>query len=185
MIILALDLSFSRTGYAVDGFESACPPRTGFWSPPGGGYIVGKAGHAYQSWLYRAIGDWNVERVVYEAPAAGNTGGGIIMKADLLEMLFGLAFSTQVIAWTREIPVGKAHVQTVRKHFLGHGRPKNPKKHVMERCKTLGWPVPNHDAADAAALWCWAKATFDKSFRVETASPLFGNAVERAARSVA
>lgn len=180
MILLALDISKNRTGFAVDGLDGACPPRTGTWSPPGGGHLIGKAGHAYQAWLYRVIGDWNVERVLYEAPAAGNNGGGIVMTADLLEMLFGLAFSTQVIAWTREIPASKAHVQTVRKHFCGHGRPNNAKKAVMDRCRQLNWNVPNHDAADAAALWCWGKATYDKSFRLET-SPLFTSPLVRAA----
>lgn len=183
MIVLGLDLSKNRTGYAVDGLHGACPPRTGVWKPYGGGELLGRAGHEFQSWLFRMIGMWNVEMIAYEAPPAGNTGGDIIMTFDETMMLFGMAFSVHIICEARKIsPPRKVSVQTVRKHFVGHGRPPNPKKVVKQRCRALGWTPANEDESDAAAVWAWAKATLDPAFKLET-GPLF--AAVQAARSIA
>lgn len=44
---------------------------------------------------------------------------------------------------------------TVRKHFLQHGRPENPKLAVKNRCKLLGWDFEDDNAADACAVWCY------------------------------
>src|SRR5690606_34904388 len=105
-------------------------------------------------------------------PVLGNSGGKVFTS----ELLIGLAFMAGVVAASRRVRFERGHVQQVRRHFLGQGRPSNPKRAVMDRCRLLGWPVADHNCADAAALWCWAKSTYDKSFRVETGTPLFKGA---------
>ena len=114
------------------------------------------------------------DMIAFEAPMMG--GKGITMTDDVAYVLIGLAYLTDTIAASYRLRSEKKHVATIRKHFIGQGRAQNPKAAVMERCRILGWEVENHDAADAAAVWAWAKATFDKSFRYETATPMFARA---------
>ena len=105
------------------------------------------------------------------------------MKAETAELLIGQASMAAVVAASYGLRPVRVASSTARHHFVGHGRPKNPKRAVLERCRVLGWDVPGHDAADACAVWAWAKATHDRSFRLEAATPLFGkaHAVEGAA----
>lgn len=179
MIWLGLDLSKSRTGFALDGRDGACPPRAGTWTSPT--KILGAFGLAYQEWLYDFARTNRVEGIGYEAPAVGNSGGkkdsgSFVMSEEVSIALIGLAFATETIAASLGVRCERVHVQTVRRHFVGHGRPKDPKKAVMDRCKQLGWPAPNTDATDAAAVWCFCKSSWDPTFRLEAATPLFKGA---------
>lgn len=171
MRVLALDLSKNSTGWAVDG-ETVCPPKTGTWRAPSS--EPGRIGLAFQSWLFEACKTWEVELLAYEAPAMGGRSKGFVMNAETSLVLIGLAFTVECIAAARGIPPQTAHVQSVRRHFVGQGRPDRPKEVVRERCRLLGWPVNNTDESDAAAVWAWAKAKHDPSFRLEAATPLFG-----------
>lgn len=62
----------------------------------------------------------------------------------------------EFVAEMKRIRWRTGKVQTVRKTFVGHGYPQNPKKHVKAMCVELGWTPKNTDEADAAALWSWA-----------------------------
>lgn len=70
----------------------------------------------------------------------------------LAKMLGAIEF----VAGMKSIATRTAHVQTVRKSFLGHGRPSDPKKRVMAMCRALGWEPGNLDEADAGAVWYYA-----------------------------
>jgi hypothetical protein len=182
MIVLGLDLSKSRTGFALDGREGACPPRAG--SRRTSGVTLGRLGFEYQEWLYEFAKTNRVELIAYEAPAIGSRGGkkdgerSFVMDEETSIALIGMAFATETIAHALGVRCERAHVQTVRKFLVGHGRPPNPKRAVMERCRLLGWPAPNTDATDALAVWAWAKAGFDRSFRLEATTPLFSRAAQ-------
>ncbi len=175
MRLLALDIA-TTTGFAVDrpAGSNTPGPMTGTFTCRGGGFRQGAAGHSFGNWLHKVIAHFNVEALVFEAPLLG--GSAIVMNKQTARLLIGLAFVAETCAYGRKIPVFEANVQTVRRHFVGHGRPKNPKQAVMERCRILGWEFRNHDEADAAAVWAYTKACRDKSFRLESATPMFARA---------
>jgi hypothetical protein len=170
---LALDTSKRRTGYFADLSDGR---RVSGSYTGASEALPGRAGALYSQWLCQIISTYKPALIAYEAPVIGNRGGGMTMNMEVAFVLIGLAFLTETIAASYKIRCVRAHAMTVRKHFLGTGRPENPKRAVMERCKLLGFDVANHDVADAAALWAWAKATHDKEFRYETTTPLFGKA---------
>lgn len=173
MRVLALDIA-TTTGFAVDGDGAA--PRTGTFRVRGGGNALGPAGFSFGQWLHNSIQAFEVEAVAFEAPLMG--GKGVVMNANTSRLLIGLAFMVETVAHGSRMQCFEATVQQVRKHFLGHGRPSNPKQATIVRCRQFGWQVRDHNAADAAALWAYAKATLDPSFRLESTTPLFGRAAE-------
>lgn len=86
--------------------------------------------------------------------------------------LIGLVACVRGCAANRGVPVRPCYLSAIRKHFLGKALSvkdfpslsKNAakaaiKSEVMKRCSALKWDVPDHDAADAAALADYAIAT--------------------------
>ena len=169
MKILALDLSRKATGWTVDGGEGR--PRHGTFRGAAATVGIGRAGVAFNQWLSDMIDVTGPEAIAIEAPAVA--GHGIVMGEDEAMLLIGLAFVCATVAELNGLRFMRAHVQTVRKCFVGQGRPKDAKAAVLARCKQIGWTVSNFDEADSAALWFWAKANHDRSFRIETGRPLF------------
>jgi hypothetical protein len=73
-------------------------------------------------------------------------------------ILFGLAGVIQGVAYECGLYRFESHaVGDVRSIFIGaRGLPTTPAKAaVVRRCRQLGWMVPDHDAADACALWAY------------------------------
>lgn len=172
MKILALDLA-THVGWCVDGPE-VVPPRAGAFKLRGGGTELGVAGLAFSEWLAEMVATWRPDAIAFEAPLMG--GPGVVFNGRTARLLIGLAFVTEVVAASYATRCFEEHVQSVRRHFLGQGRPKDPKRATVERCRLLGWEVPDHNAADAAALWAFAKARLDRTFRLEATTPMFGRA---------
>ncbi len=86
--------------------------------------------------------------------------------------LIGLVACVRGCAHNRRTPVQTYPLNSIRRHFLGkalavrdfpglshHAAKKAIKQAVMDRCRLLGWEVPDADAADAAALADFACAT--------------------------
>lgn len=111
--------------------------------------------------------------VIVEAPipAAAMNGN---TNANTTALAFGLLGAIAGCIRCKGIPVRRANIQRVRKHFIGRGNlpGDEAKRRVAQQCRALGWDAPNHDAADAAAVWSWACSQFApaKAQRVE---PLF------------
>lgn len=99
------------------------------------------------------------DRLYIEAPTQSLAMGGKTNARTIL-ILYGLYAAIGGIARRKGIMVREGKVQTIRKHFIGHGNMKGPdaKRKVAEVCRMLGWEPPNHDAADSGALWHWACA---------------------------
>lgn len=167
MIVAAFDLSKHCVGWSVDASDGG--PRLGAWRGASEVPLLGRAGLLYGSWLSDFIALNRPGLIAVEAPAIA----GVPIGEHEAMLLIGMAFMTASVAEANGIRFERAHVSTVRKHFVGSGRAK--KRDVMARCKLLGWPARNGDEADAAALWSWAKATFDRSYRVIT-TPMFAGA---------
>lgn len=179
MIVLFLDQSKTATGWAVGSGHNGGPPLTGTWKPPLQGMKRGPFGHAFQKWLYRRLGEWNVDLVAYESPKVAQRFDAkpgakkIIITADTIITLCGMALAIDTLAAARGIQSDDAAESTIRKAFLGDGRPADGKRAVRAHCETLGWEVNNHDESDAAAGWYWAKCKHDPQFHPEQTDPLF------------
>lgn len=179
MRVLALDLAQHAIGWAADS-DSVCPPRAGIYRTLADRRSRGQVLVEFSNWMDFFVVEHGIELIAYEQPIlstrkAVSSGEWVIWKGALLAI-------AEVVAYSRGLPVDNAPVQTWRKHFLGTGRPEHPKQATMERCRLLGWDVPNHDAADAAGLWAWAKARHDPRFRYEAATPLFAATIAAAGR---
>ncbi len=178
MIILSLDVA-TKCGWAVDG--PGGKPRLGVFNNPSAGRGRGPVCLHFSNWLYPFAKACNPDMIVAEAPAFGGKTKldeegkqtGFVMSAAVAGLLIGLETQVEVVAASLNVEFRSAHVQTVRRHFVGNGRPKNPKAVVMARCRQLGWDPPDDNAADAAALWDWAKSTYDRKSMSPPPTALF------------
>ena len=115
------------------------------------------------------------EEIVIEAAVGGP-------KAS--SFLHGLVACVRGEAWQHGVPVTMYHQQSIRKHFLG-GNPskrqfagsasqqsKQLKALVVNRCRSLGWPVEDDNQADACALWDYAHALRSPAHALHTVGGL-------------
>lgn len=104
----------------------------------------------------RILREVQPDLVVVEAPIVGAGG-----KQTNPESSMGIRACVLGMCYIENVPVKQLAVQTVRKHFVGHGGLKraDAKLATLRRCKQLGWAPKNDDEADAAALWDLACAT--------------------------
>ncbi|MEM7211962.1 MAG: hypothetical protein AAF479_08720 [Pseudomonadota bacterium] len=148
MKILALDISPRSTGVAIG--DASGPPRNFRASFTGGS--VGMMGHNFRTWFREALILEKPDFVCIEAAFVGKTD-----DAYTQTLMLGFNFTAQTVAAGRNITCETVAVQTWRKAFLGHGRPKDPKQICIKQCAQLGWEVDgNHDRAEACGIWAWA-----------------------------
>lgn len=164
--LLALDISQRRTGYAFGLDEHAPAPRVSAWRGGDHGDVPRSCADLAQS-VAQICGIAHPAVCVIEAPL--QIAGRSAHTAFLLTTLYGAAAGAAHAAGCRVYP---AHVQTWRKHFVGHGRPQDPKRAVIERCKLIGWEPANDDQADAMGLWHWGMSTYFRHWR-QVGTPLF------------
>lgn len=99
--------------------------------------------------------------------------------------LIGLVACVRGCAFNRSVKVEMVFPATVRKHFIGKAMTSKDfpgmkqakaklaiKEVVADRCRLLNWDVPDLDAADAAATWDWACATFAPRYQAKTVGGL-------------
>jgi Holliday junction resolvasome RuvABC endonuclease subunit len=151
-IILGMDISASNMGLAIGRPGDA--PRC--WS-----VRLKKADFDDEDagvTLLKACADIvRVERpewVYIEAPLGPVAISGAT-NAHSVTLLAQLAYVANVAFRSAGAKTRWAHVQSVRKAFVGEGRPekRTAKKRVAKVCDLLGWKVKNDDEADAAAVW--------------------------------
>lgn len=162
MRIGALDLA-TASGWAVDA-EGGGHPRLGTFRLPD--VARGHAFLAFEKFLYEFLHDNHVERVAVEKPMFVPAPGRFVYEETSLKLIGLVALTESVTAALGLPPVELVGVTTIRKYFCGHGRAKKPD--VMARCRQLGWAFANDNESDAAALWSYAKATRDRTFRIDT-----------------
>ena len=115
----------------------------------------------------RRAGNWMAARIqlsrpraVYiEAPLSSGVWGKTNSNTTLLLQSLWAALAT--VCGIANVPCRRGNVQTIRKFFVGEGRPDDPKDRVMEVCQRLGWKPKNYDEADAAAGWYWACSLYE------------------------
>lgn len=172
MKILALDIA-TNTGIAV-GVAGGVPQC---WSENLGAPPNARRGSNILRLTQSLIVDHSPDFIAIEAPIGGKT------KPDYL---IGLAFCVESVAYNRGVECENYHSGSIRKHFLGKAYTSKDfpglnqraakleiKKLVVQRCELLKWSVPDHDAADAAALWDYTCATKVKGYQAKPLGGLF------------
>lgn len=164
MIIAAFDIA-TVTGLAVG--DSGQIPRA--WSVD-----LRKAGKSDEARFSEAlrtahgvIAANKPDLVVVEAPIGGK---------DANALLIGLAACVRGCAFNHGVRSVTIYPATVRKHFMGEAKTSRDfpglsqakakiaiKKEVAARCRAIGWDITDLDAADAAATWDWAQATYARA----------------------
>lgn len=101
------------------------------------------------------------------------------------QYLVGLLACVQGQCADLGVPCETHHLASVRKHFLGANpslkqfkgnraqQQKQVKALVLNRCRSLGWPVEDDNCADAAALWDYAQAVRNPVHAVQTVGGIF------------
>jgi Holliday junction resolvasome RuvABC endonuclease subunit len=116
--------------------------------------------------------------VMIEAPIGGKHASAF---------LIGLAACARGVCANRGVKCESVAPSTVRRHFMGVAKTSRHfpgmsaakaklqiKREVLQRCQLLGWDVPDLDAADAAATWDYACATYAPAYQSKPLGELFG-----------
>ena len=160
MLILALDIA-TVTGFALGKAGES----------PVSGSVRLKATDVDPDRGIARLGRWLGEQftiskpdlVVIEAPLPPN---GPLSNPSTITFLHQAAGGAKGVCGLYGLRCASVNVQTVRRHFIGKGRPPNPKAEVLARCKQLGWidnASKDHDRADALALWDYAQTHFGRA----------------------
>ncbi len=166
-MLIALDASTVKTGFAFGGPDDGAP-KGGVWRGLGADEMVfDRTLAGYSESLSLLIRATKAKRVLIEAPMMISD-----RSAHTAMALIQLTGALRASAHRAGTIVSLVAVQTVRKHFVGNGRPEYPKRAVQDRCKQLGWGVEDDNAADAAALWSYGMSLYYPSW-APRATPLF------------
>ena len=99
------------------------------------------------------------------------------------DRLAGLHGIVRAVAFLRGIyRIETATVGDVRGHFINDHACKRQeaKRETVEKCRALGWPCDDDNAADALAVWSYACGMIDPQTALQV-SPLFNPALRRRA----
>lgn len=155
--ILALDLS-SIVGHAYGPATAGrVAPICGAWVLPKHGGLGAKMA-AFENELIAAIAVHEPRCIVMEAPLPPTGQASTLVAMQQ----FGLAAMTESAAYRASVQVFQVASSTVRKAIMGTGRFKEgtAKQEVLQFCRNQGWPVPDHNAADACLVWRYASLKF-------------------------
>lgn len=173
MKILAIDCG-TISGFAVDGPDPLIPLIWSVRFPSGDGADLGRSYGRFGQTIREAIEVHKPDVVVFEAPLPASVQVRKENSNASVRMQFGRAGIVEEVVYNAHLPCREGDVQTVRHAVMGTGRPEDPKTAVMRHCDLLGWRAPDHNGADAALLWAYAKQKWDRSFGAR-ANPLFMN----------
>lgn len=155
MNLLSLDIAKSCGWAFARGWAQ---PSFGCEEFPRGEHVdEGKVFTMFRDWLSGMIGMHRVDTVLYEAPIHGVND----MRTTFL--LIGMAAHAESVCWDHKVRVYQEASSVIRKHFLDKttGRKKGDiKEDVAFKCRQLGWPVANLNAADALAGLAYARDCF-------------------------
>lgn len=172
MSIWGLDISIARTGFAFGRLDR---PMTSSFALPSveGTHEEGWAYGATGAKLLRIMDDHlkldRPELIIYETPLPAKAQSNQVNARALI----GLGFLVETFADLHGIDCEEMNNKTLKKFWAGHGYAE--KSEMMAVCQALGWPVKNHDEADAAALFAYGRAQSDPEFAARI-TPLLGRA---------
>lgn len=155
-MLLALDLSLT-TG-AAWGIPGR-PPRSAVWKFPSGKENLDRAMVSLREMTMALCKFEKVEIVCIEASMK-------VIDSEHSEYSAFCLTSLQAVAREASKRHGAAvHLvdcQKWRRHFIGSGNLAGhiAKQRAMERCKLLGYPFQDHNAAEAAGVWDYGCAAY-------------------------
>ncbi len=168
---MALDLA-GVVGFAV-GRPSDRGPLLYSFQLPGAAGEYGVTYVAFEQLLEQQIDLHEPALIVFEAPLPIGQPGQIKTNVHAVRRQGGLAAVCELVGYRRGIRTYEAGLSSVRAHFIQNGRPgRDGKRLVMRMCDTLGWRYPDHNAADAAAVWSYTVACMDNRYAHQSL-PLF------------
>jgi crossover junction endodeoxyribonuclease RuvC len=175
--VLALDIS-SKTGFACDGHIEGRPVSGVIRLPKASGddesgWNLGPLFADYRRQLASLLIVVQPDICAFEAPLQLMHGGHAAVRTsqNTVRLLFGLAGITEGLLSEKNVRGYEANLATVKKHFAGSGRAE--KEAMVARCRQLGWPAEDHNAADACGLWSLMKSLHDPRWSPRS-TPLFG-----------
>jgi len=153
--ILAIDIA-SEFGWAEGPIGGQPLSGTARFAPKG----------ASRAAVFAAAIQWAADRLAVsrpkaiwmEVPSLHSIAKGK-SSTDVMRMLLGLPAIIEGVAHRRGVyTVRTCSAADVRHYFIGQRSLKGEvaKPLVQQRCDALGWPYPDHNAADALALWAYA-----------------------------
>ena len=157
--ILALDLG-KRTGWALGAPGET--PVYGSMDFGADGASHAAVGSKFCAWLVDMIAGHRPALLVKEAPLPPQAHTNMTSA----QVLFGLDWSVEHVAYDAGLyAVYEAYVQEIRKFFLGNGglSPAAAEAATRRKCLSCGWKPPDHNAADALALWAYQCAIVSPS----------------------
>lgn len=158
MKIMGVDIG-GGTGIALDGERPWAPLFIPVRLPSARNGDYGPGGWKFFCTLSALIEENTPELIAYETPmATGGRPGQSNEHAHRQQL--GRAYLLETVAARYGLPCESAAVTTIRKHFVGQGFPKDAKRAVNLRCHQLGWRPPDHNCADAAAVWDYFKSIY-------------------------
>jgi hypothetical protein len=151
LIILGLDLA-TTTGWAI-----GAPGET----PRCGSLRFGKPDSSSDAifadalrWLSEFLRSERPDSIMLEAMLPPQAMKGETSRATR-DRLAGLHGVVRGVAHCRGIyDIGTVSTLTARHHFCGARSA--DKSDVHDKCRALGWPANDHNAADACAVWSFA-----------------------------
>lgn len=154
--ILALDTS-TKTGWAV----GASADNLTFGTFELSGWRADTVGTAYVQ-LYEFVSAMcamhDVSACVIERPLSVTAHASTQRKNnDLAAALLGYVAVAECAAIASGVRCFVVAPTTVRKFYLGNGKPKNPKSAVIAECHNRGFRVADDNQADAISIWHYAR----------------------------
>jgi crossover junction endodeoxyribonuclease RuvC len=170
--ILALDIA-TTTGWARGRIDETPTAGSMSFGRPGAtnNQIFGNA----LKWISQLLEPHpRPDIVIVEAMLPMNAMTGETNRATR-DRLGGLHGVIRGVAHLRSIgEIAQASVGDVRQHFLGTRtlRSSQAKIQTVEQCVRLGWVASDDNAADALALWSYARSMIDPKYAL-VVSPMF------------
>jgi hypothetical protein len=152
--VLALDLS-SCVGFAYGHVSDYCP-LTGVWLLPQRSGI-GARYAAYENELIDALGRFKPSLVVMEAPMRLYAQVAKKGTEAAARQQYGLCAYTEGECHRAGVKLYEEDVLPVRDRVIGRRiwqiKGAEVKVTIVAWCRDRGWPIVDHNAADAAVLW--------------------------------
>jgi len=170
--VVGFDPSTTRFGIACGG-EKDGSPKSFVWKLPGADP------HVFDRTLSIAFGSAYELLMATKATDAFIESPIIINASSTHTMmsLIQLVGAVRAAAARANVRTHMVASSTVRKHFIDSGglKSKEAKRAVIERCRLLGWPVEDDNAADATACWSYGISLVAPRWAPK-ATPLFSGA---------
>ena len=156
MILLTLDTSIKRTGFAV-GPVNGEPVLGSFSLPSFRNNQIGRYLAAHEDWLISLLVDNSVDDVGIEAPVLPK---GKMANITVRRKLWGLIDCTDKVCSQRDLACFEVGNKSIKLFITGNGNAQ--KIDVIDAVRRLGLNPQNDDEADAAALWIYSLAWLDR-----------------------